>query len=281
MIFPCPLPLAQWDSFSIVLRRGAYSGALPQFFPFPWGSLFARPILSLPEASISLCPQKGKNKVDDHPKKAALFIFLASDANHVTRLSIPAAMRAKGYSDVEALDGTLVQQVHRESQKIKTPCPESVAASSNGGKAGTSNDHAKSDGCSHCHDGWDQCYACATTLVAKESAMPKEVCQTTAQVIIQVEGEFRGEWPQQWHGEVTINMLLGGACGKVRGWGGGTEFVMTTFGNDVSSANRSTAVAFFARMDTVMWRWGGGCCDDSGNDGGGYVIALAATRAGI
>ena len=60
--------------------------------------------------------------------------FLACDANHVTvtRLSIPAAMRAKGYSDVEALDGTLIQQVHCKSQKIKaknTPCPESVAAS--------------------------------------------------------------------------------------------------------------------------------------------------------
>ncbi len=33
--------------------------------------------------------------------------------------------------------------------------------------------------------------------------------------------------------EVTINMLLGGACGKARGWG----------------ASRSATVAFFARMD--------------------------------
>ena len=40
-------------------------------------------------------------------------------------------MRAKGCSNVEALDGTLVQQVQRESvPKIKakdTPCPESAA----------------------------------------------------------------------------------------------------------------------------------------------------------
>jgi hypothetical protein len=36
-------------------------------------------------------------KVDDHAKKAAIF-FQACEANHDTRLSIPAAMRAKGYS---------------------------------------------------------------------------------------------------------------------------------------------------------------------------------------
>jgi hypothetical protein len=53
-------------------------------------------------------------KFDDCATKAALF-FLACDANHVTRLSIPAATIAKGYSDVEALDGTLVQQVCCES----------------------------------------------------------------------------------------------------------------------------------------------------------------------
>ena len=69
-------------------------------------------------------------KVDDHAKKAALFL-LACDLNLVTRLSIPAAMRAKGYSDVEAMNGTLQMQVRRESPKIKaenTPCPEPVAA---------------------------------------------------------------------------------------------------------------------------------------------------------
>ena len=62
----------------------------------------------------------------------ALF-FLACEPNPVTRLSIPAAMRAKGYTDVEAADQILVQQVHRESQKNKsndTPHPKSAAASS-------------------------------------------------------------------------------------------------------------------------------------------------------
>jgi hypothetical protein len=54
--------------------------------------------------------------VDCRSKKAALF-FLACEANPATRLSIPAAMRAKGYSDVEAADRILVQQVRRESQK--------------------------------------------------------------------------------------------------------------------------------------------------------------------
>ena len=54
--------------------------------------------------------------MDCRSKKAALF-FLACEANPATRLSIPAAMRAKGYSDVEAADQILVQQVRRESQK--------------------------------------------------------------------------------------------------------------------------------------------------------------------
>ena len=72
--------------------------------------------------------------MDCRAKKAALF-FLACDceANPATRLSLPAAMRAKGYSDVEAADRILVQQVHRESQKKApkdTPRPESAAASS-------------------------------------------------------------------------------------------------------------------------------------------------------
>jgi hypothetical protein len=70
-------------------------------------------------------------KVDDRAKKTAL-LFLACEANPDTRLSIPAAMRAKGYSDVKAVDQILVQQVRRESQKNKpkgTPCPESAAAS--------------------------------------------------------------------------------------------------------------------------------------------------------
>jgi hypothetical protein len=70
-------------------------------------------------------------KVDERAKKVA-FIFLACDANPITRLSIPAAIRAKGYSNVEASNQTLQMQVRCENQKIKaknTPCPESAAAS--------------------------------------------------------------------------------------------------------------------------------------------------------
>ena len=70
--------------------------------------------------------------MDCRAKKAALF-FLACEANSATRLSLPAAMRAKGYSDVEAADRILVQQVRRKSQKKAPkdiPRPESAAASS-------------------------------------------------------------------------------------------------------------------------------------------------------
>ena len=55
-------------------------------------------------------------KVDARAKKVALF-FLACKPNPVMRLSILAAMRAKGYSDSEAADRILVQQVRPESQK--------------------------------------------------------------------------------------------------------------------------------------------------------------------
>jgi hypothetical protein len=55
-------------------------------------------------------------KFDDHAKKAALF-FLACEANPDTRLLIPTAMRAKGYSDVEAANRIMVQQVCREPPK--------------------------------------------------------------------------------------------------------------------------------------------------------------------
>jgi hypothetical protein len=69
-------------------------------------------------------------KVNDRAKKAALF-FLECKANPATRLSIPAAMRAKGYLDVDAMNQILIQQVHREYQKNKaenSPRPETVAA---------------------------------------------------------------------------------------------------------------------------------------------------------
>ena len=60
--------------------------------------------------SIRAMSSKRKEyKVDARAKKAALF-FLACETNPVTRLSIPLAI-AKGYSDLEAADRILVQQV--------------------------------------------------------------------------------------------------------------------------------------------------------------------------
>jgi hypothetical protein len=55
--------------------------------------------------------KRKEHKVDGCAKKAAHF-FLAYKANPATRVTIPAAMRAKGYSDVETTDRVLVQQVH-------------------------------------------------------------------------------------------------------------------------------------------------------------------------
>ena len=65
---------------------------------------------------FNMSSKKKEYKADNHAKKAALF-SLTCDTNHVTRLSIPAAIRAKEYSGVEALDGTLQMQVCRESPK--------------------------------------------------------------------------------------------------------------------------------------------------------------------
>jgi len=99
--------------------------------------------------------------VDCHSKKAALF-FLAFEANPATRLSIPAAMRAKGYSDVEATDRILVQQVRRESQKKapKEPRPSILATGGlgdcgNDSEAGASIGIDETDGCSRHRGGWD------------------------------------------------------------------------------------------------------------------------------
>ncbi len=71
------------------------------------------------QKSSTISLKRREYKVDDRAKKVAVF-FRACEANPDTRLSIHAAMRAKGYSDVEAADQILVQQVRRESQK-KTP----------------------------------------------------------------------------------------------------------------------------------------------------------------
>ena len=68
--------------------------------------------------------------VDDRSKKAATF-FVACKPNQATRVKIPDAMRAKGYSDVEATNRTLQMQVRREVEKIKGEAgPDPPAASS-------------------------------------------------------------------------------------------------------------------------------------------------------
>jgi hypothetical protein len=100
----------------------------------PQGSSFSHAtyFLSVGSRHFTMSSKRKEYHVDCRAKKAALF-FLACEANPAMRLSLPAAMRAKGYSDVEATDRILVQQVHRESQKKApkdTPRPESAAASS-------------------------------------------------------------------------------------------------------------------------------------------------------
>ena len=68
--------------------------------------------------------------VDHRAKKAALFI-LACGLNPDTRVKIPNAMRIKGYSNVEAANQSLQQQVRREAEKLKgeaIPCPPAPVA---------------------------------------------------------------------------------------------------------------------------------------------------------
>ncbi len=101
--------------------------ALPYCFPFPGAHCSCNPFSVFAEASSSSCLW---SMVDDCAKKAALF-FLPCGANHGTRLSIPASMRAKVYSEVETVDQILAQQVHGESPKNEvenTCCAETVAA---------------------------------------------------------------------------------------------------------------------------------------------------------
>ena len=145
---------------------------------------------------------------------------------------------------------SIVQQVHRESQKIKSnaaPCPESAAASSLLALATVASSAASSRPAlrtitpnlaaapvvtvvSRMNAGilpsperkvrktshqeqiskqnekkrrtiHAQVHARATTLVAEERALPKEDRRSTAQVIAQVEGEFRA----RGHG-ATLNV---------------------------------------------------------------------------
>jgi hypothetical protein len=181
--------------------------------------------------------KRNEYKVDARTKMTALF-FLAYEPNPVMRLSIPEAMRAKGYTNVEAVDQILVQQVRCKSQKNKSndiPHPESVAALSllalatvataassrpvlqtitpnptaapsvavGGINAGIlpslerkvrKTSHREQIGKQNKRKRkvvHAQAHAPTTTLVAKERALPKEVCGSTIQVIAQVKGGFR------------------------------------------------------------------------------------------
>jgi hypothetical protein len=73
-----------------------------------------------------------------------------------------------------------------------------------------------------------QAHACATTLVAEERAMPKEVSQMTVQVIAQVEGDFRARGYGLTLSKNTINgyVALGTAsqqCIEANGTGAGVS----------------------------------------------------------
>ncbi len=57
-------------------------------------------------------------------------------------------------------------------------------------------------------------------------------------------------WQEGSGVELTINMLLRGACGKVR-WGGNTMSATANIGNDVPCTNRCTIIA---RLDIVFRR---------------------------
>jgi hypothetical protein len=68
----------------------------------PVGTVSRDPFSVFSEASTSTCLQKGRSTYRC-AEKAARF-FIACKANFATKLSIPAAMRAKVYLDVEAVD---------------------------------------------------------------------------------------------------------------------------------------------------------------------------------
>jgi hypothetical protein len=60
-----------------------------------------------------------KEHNNDARAKGAASVYVACSCNPVTTLKIPAAMRAKGYLDTEAVDRALQMQVRREVKKLK------------------------------------------------------------------------------------------------------------------------------------------------------------------
>jgi hypothetical protein len=100
-------------------------------------------------------------------------------------------------------------------------------------------------------------------------------------------GDYAGRGKVQGRVVVTVaggsdsQNVVGGACGKAQGLGGGMVSTTAAVRNDVPSANRSAMVVFFARMDAVVWQWGGGSCDNGRNSSRGNVVVLTETRAGV
>ena len=65
------------------------------------------------------CKQDWKEHSVDARAKHEVSFFVACSGNPATTVKIPAAMRAKGYSDTSAVDRVLKMQVCREVEKLK------------------------------------------------------------------------------------------------------------------------------------------------------------------
>jgi hypothetical protein len=184
--------------------------------------------------------------VDCHAKKAAIFC-VACEPNPATRVKIPDAIRIKGYSPSKAANQALQMQVHHKAEKIKgeagpgspadkvataslllalatvattarpalqtiaqnqtiapivLPSPErKVRKTLHQAQIGKQNERKRK--AVHA-----QAHARATTLVAKERAMPKDGHQTTMQAIAQVEGDFRARGYGVTRSKNTINRYV-------------------------------------------------------------------------
>ncbi len=176
--------------------------------------------------------------------KKTAHLFVACYANLDTRVKIPDAMKIKGYSLSEAADRSLQMQVRREVDKITgedipgPPAPAAAAASAlltllttaNVGRpalrtittvpaAVLPSPERKVRKTSHqeqinkqnktkCKAVHAEAHERATTLIAEERMKPKENRRTTAQVIAQVEGEFRARGYGVTLCKITINRYV-------------------------------------------------------------------------
>jgi hypothetical protein len=181
------------------------------------------------------------------PRKQPSSLWPVSQ-NPATRVKIPDAMRIKGYSPSETSNQALQMQVPRKEAGPGPPAPAAaslvlalvsmattarpalqtitpnltvapvvmvggvnagilpsperkVKKTSHQEKIGKQNKRKRK--AVHA-----QAHACATTLIAKERAMPKEDRQTTVQVIVQVQGEFRARGYGVTLSKNTINRYV-------------------------------------------------------------------------